>query len=164
MARFSDIFLRWAYFVTGLGSSALIATGLILWSVKRRSGRHIPNRWDLFVERLNAGMIVGLPIAMCAFFHANQLLPVELGARPLAEVRLFFAVWIAMALLSAILPRQRSWVVLTALLAVVAIALSLVNALTTDRGFAHSLRQGDWLMAGFDISFLAGEVLAGALS
>ncbi len=34
-------------------------------------------------------------------------------------------------------------------------ALPLLNAITTDRHLVHSLRAGDWVMGGFDLSALA---------
>jgi len=39
-ARFADPVLRWLYFFSGVGGTLMIATGLILWTVKR--GRQMP--------------------------------------------------------------------------------------------------------------------------
>ena len=160
MARFSDTTLRWAYFIAGLGSAALIATGLVLWTVKRRASRAGLNRWDLLVERLNAGMIVGLPTAMLAFFHANRLLPLDLPQRALMEVRSFFAVWILLTVISALSPRPLVWRIQVALLSAVAIALPFVNMTTTDRGLQNSIAEGNWLMATFDLVILGSGIAA----
>src|SRR5690606_41485603 len=84
VARFADPMLRWEYFAAGLASSAMIATGLTLWIIKRRrrftDQTRIPfGHW--LVERLNLAAIVGLPIAMAAYFWPNRLLPLAVATR-----------------------------------------------------------------------------------
>jgi hypothetical protein len=93
--------------LSGLLGAAMIATGLVLWAVKRRqraekarSGIHSGLR---LVERLNIGAIVGLPVAIGAYFWANRLLPIELAARAQWEAHVLFIVWTLMRLKS--LPR-----------------------------------------------------------
>lgn len=106
MARFADWPLRWTLFGFGLLGSALMATGLLLWSVKRRGEVQrrglAPGRGHRLVERLNLATVAGLPLAMAGLLWASRLLPLELAARPDAELRSFYAVW-GLSLLAAAL-------------------------------------------------------------
>lgn len=158
MARFADPMLRWAYFAAGLASSAMIATGLTLWIIKRRrrftDQTRIPfGHW--LVERLNIAAIVGLPIAMAAYFWANRLLPLDVAARAQLEVRTFFLVWLSTLVVAMLRPADRAWAEVLGSAAFAFGAIPLLNALTTDRHLVASVMQGDWLMAGFDSTMAA---------
>lgn len=154
MVRFADATLRWIVFVVGLAGSAMIATGSIVWVTKRApAGAHIPYGYAL-VERLNVAGIIGLPIAMCALFWANRLLPLHLDDRAIAETRAFFLAWIAMLVLAFVRPRRSIWSDPLWIAVGLFGALPFLNALTTDRHLIASLRDGDALRAGFDLSML----------
>jgi len=65
MAHYVGAWLRWLCFFSGVLGSAMVATGLILWVVKRlpqqrKAGRHFGHR---LVECLNVGAIAGLLVA-----------------------------------------------------------------------------------------------------
>lgn len=158
LGRFSDLHLRWLYFLVSLGGTAMVGTGLVMWTVKRRTKLPDPTRPHLgfhVVERLNIAAIAGLSIAMTAFLWGNRLLPAGIHARSAAEVDLFYWVWAATLLYALVRPAKRAWVELlwiaTALLALLPIA----NALTTSRGLWHSLGAGDWTFAGVDLMLWA---------
>jgi uncharacterized iron-regulated membrane protein len=113
MARFADWPLRWLLFGLGLLGSAMIATGLLLWSVKRaaeeaRRGLARPLGRRL-VDTLNLVAIAGLPLAMAALFYANRLLPLDLAQRPDVELQVFYAVWGLSLPLAAAWPDRRGW-------------------------------------------------------
>lgn len=156
MARFADPLLRWAYFLAGLASTAMIGAGLMVWAVKRRRryADRVPmgHRW---VERLNVASLVGLPIAIASYFWANRLLPVETVDRAAVEVRVFFVAWMLTLAFVAIRPRERAWLEALSIAALSFGALPLLNAVTTDRHLGVSLAARDWLMAGFDLTMLA---------
>ena len=94
-AQFGSAALRWLYFLMGLAASGMIATGLVLWSNKRR--KHHAERPGItryrVVEVLNVATIAGLPVAIAAYFWANRILPLALVDRPLWETRCFFILW-----------------------------------------------------------------------
>ncbi|WBY07156.1 PepSY-associated TM helix domain-containing protein [Sphingomonas sp. 7/4-4] len=92
MARFAPGLLRWLYFLGGAMLTLTIATGLVLWVVKRRERAplSIGNR---LLERLNAGAIAGALLGSVAYLWANRLLPLDLPARADAEVSI--ALWSA---------------------------------------------------------------------
>jgi hypothetical protein len=112
------------------------------------------------VDGLNAGTIAGLFIAVAAFFWANRLVPADLPGRQLWEVRAFFTVW-GLSLVYAFLFQKRKWVDLLTLAAASLALVPVVNALTTSRHLGVSLPAGDWVMAGFDLTCLAGALLLG---
>lgn len=158
MGRFADTVLRWLYFLISLGGTAMVGTGLVLWTVKRRAQLPDPQRPHLgfrLVERLNITAIAGLSVAMAAFFWGNRLLPEGLAARGQAEINLFFLVWGATFLYALVRPAKRAWVELLWLATALLALLPVLSALVTTHPLWHSLAQGNWVFAGFDMTVLA---------
>lgn len=155
---FANTGLRWLYFFSGLLGTAMIATGMILWSLKRRPAQlkkvDGPDFGYRLVESLNLGTVVGLPIAIAAYFWANRLLPVDMANRAQWEVHAMFLVWLACLLCPLLRPVQKGWRELLWVAAVAYAGLPLLNAATTDRSLWHSLQQQDWVFAGIDLTFL----------
>lgn len=144
--------LRWLYFLSGLLGTAMIATGLQLWVVKRRV--RAPSAGQRLVERLNVGVLVGLPLAVAAYFWANRLLP-GMVERAAWERHAMFTVW-ALALVHALWRAPKhAWIEQTAAAGALYLLLPLVNALTTHRHLGITLPQGDWMLAATDLSLLA---------
>jgi uncharacterized iron-regulated membrane protein len=99
MIHFAGAFLRSIFFFLGLLGTALVATGLVLWTVKRRPRQealHGPGRLGFghaLVERLNIAVIAGFPASLATFFWANRLLPLGLENRGDREVTIVFIAW-----------------------------------------------------------------------
>jgi uncharacterized iron-regulated membrane protein len=163
--RFAGALLRWLYFLSGLLGCAMIATGLVLWTVKRRrdqdkrlnAGQSVAFGFRL-VEALNIGSIVGLPMGVAVYFWVNRLIPADFDKRADWEVHALFIAW-GLALLHAgvrlhrakplLVWREQLW------LACAAFALlPVLNLLTTDRHLGVTLPAGDWVLAGFDLTML----------
>jgi len=162
---FAGPFLRWLYFVSGLMGSGMIATGLVLWTVKRGS-RQTSGSCVHAVGRLNAVTIIGLPIGIAAYFWANRLLPVDFEHRATWEAHTLFGSW-AFTLIHAVMrPVKRAWIELPAVASALFFLLPLINALTTDRHLGvtlpHDGLPGDWALAGFDLTALAVGLIFGA--
>ncbi|MCJ2182563.1 PepSY domain-containing protein [Novosphingobium sp. 1949] len=156
--RFADTALRWIYFLFGLTGTAMVGTGLVLWTVKRRQRLPDPARphfgfW--LVERLNIGAIVGVPAAIGAYFLANRLLPINLAERAEGEIHAFFLAWAGVLVWSLVRSPGKAWVETLGATGLLYLALPFVNALTTARGLPASLARGDWLFAGFDLTLCA---------
>jgi len=158
-ANFAGYPLRWLFFGSGLLGAGMVATGLVLWTVKRRQrrekGRAAPDRGLRLVERLNVATIAGLPVAIAAYFWANRLLPVDWPARADWEAHVMFLTWLALFAHAALRPLARAWREQAVLGAAAFALLPLVNALTTERHLGHSIPGGDWVFAGFDLTMLA---------
>ncbi|KQT70241.1 peptidase [Methylobacterium sp. Leaf465] len=162
-AHFAGPALRILFFVCGLMGSAMVATGLVLWSVARlpKAGeRGLPGL--RLVQALNIGAVAGLPAGIAAYFLANRLLPLGLPGRSDGEIAAFFATWGLVTLAALAGPGRRAWgAALTATaglyLAVVAADLALV-----DHGWA-GLLAGQARFVWFDATLLAlAGLFAGA--
>lgn len=112
MGRFADTVTRWLYFIVSLAGTAMVATGLILWTAKRRqklqSSANVPLGLRL-VEHSNVACIAGLSIAMTAYLWGNRLLPVELTQRAAWEIDVFFIVWGITLLHACYRPVKQAW-------------------------------------------------------
>nr|WP_289851827.1 PepSY-associated TM helix domain-containing protein [Marinobacter salexigens] len=163
---FAGPVLRWLYFFSGLLGTGMIATGLLLWAVKRRQRAEraagTENRGLRLVEKLNVGTIVGLPIGIAAYFWANRLLPIGIEGRADWEINALFITWAAMLLYGTLRPTKRAWIEQLSLATIAFALLPLINALTTNSHLGQSLRGGDLVMVGFDLAMLfIGAAFAG---
>jgi hypothetical protein len=156
--RFSGPALRWLYFLSGVGGTVMVASGLVLWTVKRRAKLPDPTRPHFgfrLVERLNIGIIAGAPAGIAIYFLANRLLPLEMAHRADWEINSLFIAWGALFVWTTTRPAKRAWIeALTACAALYAL-VPIVNAFTTTRGLIPSLIASDWVFAGFDLVILA---------
>lgn len=158
LGRFAGPTLRLLYVVAGLAGTAMIATGLVLWLVKRR-----PRRQRL-IEGLNVGAMAGLVIAIAAFFWANRLIPADRAGRDDLEAVVFFATWAVAAVHGVCRPHLRAWTEQLGFAALLYGGLPVLNAATSGRHLGHSVAQGDWMLAGFDLAGLAIGLFLGWLS
>jgi len=156
--------LRWLYFVLGLSSCVMIATGYIYWLETRRK-RHaklgLPG--VRIVEGLTIGSITGIIIATLAFFIANRLLP--LGAsfagveRAALEAWAFYLVWLA-SFAHAWLRPGRAWCEQCWAIAALALLAPVLNWITTGDHLLKTVLEGYWPVAGMDLVLLAGSGVA----
>ncbi len=161
-AHFAGPALRLLYFLCGLMGAAMIASGLVLWSVARLPKPGEPKVFGLrLVQVLNVATVAGLPCAIAAYFLANRLLPLGLGARPQWEAGAFFAVWIAAAVYALARPHRQAWREVLLAGAGLFLAVPIVNAATTGRHPVESAASGDALYLWFDTAML---VLAAVLA
>lgn len=161
---FAGPVLRWLYFASGVAGCGIIATGLILWTAKRRETTHRGGGWHFghaLVDRLNIATIAGLLIALAVYFWANRLLPHGLPHRAAWEVHALFIGWALTFVYASIRPPHAAWVEQCSIGAGLFAALPVLNAVTTDRHLGITLPAGDWALAGFDLTcFTFGVVLA----
>jgi uncharacterized iron-regulated membrane protein len=154
---FAGPMLRWLYLLTGAVGAAMVATGLVLWSAKRRQRLKSTEKADIgleFVERTNVGIIAGLLIAVAAYFWANRLLPVGMEGRADWEVNVMFLTWGALLLHAALRPARKAWVEQWILAALAYGLIPVLNAATTDIHLGATIAAGDWTLASFDLTML----------
>jgi uncharacterized iron-regulated membrane protein len=165
---FAGPFLRILYIFMGFAGTAMIATGLLLWSNKRTRlllERDKELHFGIkLVDCLNLGTIIGLWIAIAAYFWANRLLPADFADRAAWETHAMYLTLAAMLLYPVWRPLKKAWVELLWLAAASYVLLPVVNTLTTERGLFNSIEQGDWIMAGFDLSALATGLVFAAFA
>ncbi|MGF6527796.1 PepSY-associated TM helix domain-containing protein [Variovorax sp. PvP013] len=158
MGRFGDLSLRWLYFAVGLAGTAMVGTGLVMWTVKRRARLARPDRVHVgfwVVERLNVAAIAGLSIAMAAFLWANRLLPAGLAGRADGEIQVFFLAWGAALLHAAFRPVKRAWIEQLWLAAAALALLPVLDAAVASRPLWRSIAEGDGVFAGIDLALWA---------
>lgn len=164
MGHFAGPVLRWLYFVFGVGGTALIGTGLVMWLGKRRlkhaSAGVLPFELRL-VEVLNVASMAGLMLAVVSFFWANRLLPVSFSAREGWEVNIFFIVWGLAVLHAAVRKGAAAWREQLGLGAVLFGGLPVLDGLTAGPYLLAAIEQGHWAMPGLDLTALAVGLFLG---
>jgi len=156
--QFSGPLARWIYFFTGLIGTAMIASGLVLWTTKRKQQQmkkpQGPDFGYRLVEQLNIGTIVGLPIAIAMYFYANRLLPLGMTERADWEANVMFISWALLLIYPAFRPKSKAWLEQLQLAALVFCFMPILNMLTTDKHLGVTIPHGDWNYAGFDLTML----------
>lgn len=155
--RFAGPLLRWLYFGSGLLGCGMIATGLVLWTVKRRQKQLKAGRSDVgfrLVETLNIGTLAGLPVAIAAYFWANRLLPLDIPQRADWEVHCMFITWGLMLLWAGVRTPGKAWVEQLWLASAAFAFVPLLNVLSGGRHLGVSVSAGDWQRAGFELTLL----------
>ncbi|MFP1682795.1 PepSY-associated TM helix domain-containing protein [Alloalcanivorax sp. C16-1] len=162
LARFADPATRWLFFLFGVVGSAMAVTGMLLWVSKRSQqlrGRQ-PGFNLRLVNGLNMAAITGLMTAMAGYFIANRLLPADLAGRESWEIRVFFLTWLATLLHALVRPHRRGWIEQLAALALLWLAVPLVNLATTHSHLFSAIAWRHGALASFDLVCLA--IAAGA--
>lgn len=159
LGRFADWPTRWIYALLGVAGCGMLASGLLLWSVKRRhkQGHSVFGLW--LVDRLNLITLVGFPIALVAFLWLNRLLPASWPSRSEWEIHGLFLVWAAMCLHGCLRPLKAGWREQLGLAGGLLLGLPLINMATTDKGLITSVLHGDWLFISVDLICLSLALL-----
>ena len=146
---FADTFVRWLYFLSGLLGSAMVATGLILWTKKRKEKGSLA-----LVERLNIATIVGLISAIGVYFVANRILALDMPQRAEWEVHLMFISWGTLFIHTFFRSVKRAWIEQLYFGATIFLSLPILSALFTQRPFWLSVTQGDILFVTIELIFI----------
>lgn len=159
--RFATQPVRWLYFISGLMGSIMIATGLILWSQKRKisSLKEGSLLGHQLVDFLNIGFLIGLPIALACFFSANRLLPLELTERANMEIHCFFAGWLLAIIYSVCRGRKRSWKELTRYAGGLFLLLPIFSLFTSPRHLLNYQIEQDLTLLIIEILFIFVGIL-----
>lgn len=151
LAHFAGPALRWTFFLMGAGATALIATGLLLWTEKRRKKYAGPTARSLgfaLAERLNIVFLAGFPVACAAYFWGNRLLPFGTQGRNDAEVQVFLAAWALCLVHPFLRPLHKAWKEQLWLCAGLLLLLPLVD-LATGPYLGNALNFGDTAYLAF---------------
>jgi len=154
-ARGVDLALRWILFMSGIVGTLMIATGLILWCVKRAPQQQ-KQGYKSFgyrtVEVTNIAAIIGLPIACAAYFYANRFIPADMELRLNWEIRSFFIVWLMTLVYSMFRTHRQAWLELLAFATIIFALLPFVNFMTGGQALWNSIANDQWLIASFDLA------------
>lgn len=154
-ARGVDLVLRWLLFISGIVGTLMVATGLILWCVKRAPQQQ-KQGYKSFgyrtVEVTNIAAIIGLPIACAAFFYANRFIPASMELRSNWEIRSFFIVWLITFIYPMFRTHRQAWLELLAVASALYALLPIVNFMTGGQPLWNTVVHGQWMIASFDIA------------
>lgn len=151
--HFAGSHLKALYVVGGLAGTALIGTGLVQWSMKRKQRRNMTPGACIgiaAVGRINLATVIGQPLGLAAYFWANRLLPSDMTNRSAWETHVMFIVWGAAFLYAGLRPQNRAWPEICAAAGAAYGFIPILNVLTTDRHLGVTIAAGDWVLAGFD--------------
>ncbi|MFE1599245.1 PepSY-associated TM helix domain-containing protein [Methylobacterium sp. ID0610] len=150
-AHFAGPALRVLFFLCGLMGCAMVASGLVLWTVARlpKAGQAPGPGWRL-VHSLNVGTVAGLPASVAAYFLANRLLPLDLAGRAEWEIWAFFGTWIATTLAAGLPPPRQAWSGAMRLVAALFAAAAVADVALVGASSAEPLRY-----LAFDAALLA---------
>jgi len=154
-ARGLDLALRWLLFISGVVGTLMIATGLILWCVKRAPQQQKQGYKSFgyrLVEVTNIAAIIGLPVACAAYFYANRFIPADMDMRLNWEIRSFFIVWLLTLLYAMIRSHRQAWLELLMLATGTFALLPIVNFLTGGQAIWNTIMHGQWVIASFDLA------------
>ncbi|MGV0885323.1 PepSY-associated TM helix domain-containing protein [Acinetobacter venetianus] len=155
MATFAQPLLRLAFFCSGILGCLMIASGLLLWSLKRQ----IQNKSNQFhlghylVDRLNIATFIGLPIAMFAYMFANRFLQIT-ETTPNYEIYSFFVVWTLSLIIALFTKKQYLWQSQVAVLGIVAIALPIYDLIYLLNHQLVTDFQSYWAFLRVDLFFI----------
>lgn len=151
--RLAKPLLRWLYFLCGIAGCAMIATGCVMWAkrLRERMKNQSPSVGLKLVEGLNLATLMGLPLATCAFFIANRLLPITIVERADKEILIFFLTWLGVSLFALFKRARRQWLYLARLNALACISVPIVNALTTKGNIVSYLINNQWALFSVDL-------------
>lgn len=163
-AHYANYVIRWFYFLSGIAGCFMIASGLILWTIKRQNRsikaciNHIPFGQRL-VQVLNITAIAGICAALPSLLLANRLLPDMLANRKEWEVRCFFIVWGFSFIYSFLRPHRKAWAELFGLAAICCFSVPIINKLTTNQFLISYILNNNWQLAGVEIIIIIFALL-----
>lgn len=153
-ARGLDLTLRWLLFCSGILGTLMVATGLILWCVKRAPQQQKQGYKSFgyrLVEVTNITVIIGLPLACAGYFYANRLLPVQLETRLDWEINIFLITWLCCLIYAIFRTHRQAWLELLGFATIMFALLPVLNALTGGHPLWLSIAEGQWMIASFDL-------------
>lgn len=160
MMTFAQPFLRVALFFSGILGCAMIASGLLLWSLKRQiqSKKNKLSVGHYLVDRLNMTAFIGLSISILSFlicYRVNAIFNLTIS-----EALVFFAVWSSCFLISLFTSQQYLWksfvkaFILVSILFIIIDAVFLLYYLNISANFSY------WKILRLDFFILIFMVLA----
>ena len=152
---FADPVIRWLYVAGGAAGSAMIATGLVLFTGRRPTE---VSRFPAVAARINTGTVAGLLLACIAYLWGNRLLPVAMEMRSLAEVAVFLAVWL-LAILHGLMVRPAvGWTTQLGLAAALCLLLPVLDLISTGGQAGAALGRGDAVTIGVHLSAIGSGI------
>jgi uncharacterized iron-regulated membrane protein len=173
-AFYGGIAMRLLYFLCGAAGTIMVATGLVMFTTKRRAMAHSPaaRRFYAFVDRMNVASIGGSLFACASYFWALRLLPQSLSdssgssfdvyasirAVPLDqatrtdfELYVFWLAWGVAAVHAFVRVPHKAWTEQFAATAALCVGLPVIGYLVPNCDIGSMIAAGDWKMVAVDL-------------
>lgn len=160
-AHFASPLLRSLYFISGLIGTIMIATGLVLWSIKQKnklSKNQHPPFFLKYVDILNIGTILGLPFSIAIYLWSNKLIPLSMPGRANLEVMIFFICWAITYLYPCIRNVKFAWKDLMLTNSLIYLMLPILYLRSCEVNFLSALENGKTEQLQLDFFLIATGV------
>ncbi len=158
-ARFANYFTRWLLFIAGIMGCVMVASGSILWTIKRAKSQLGLFGYEL-VCGLNVGCITGFCCAVACYFWANRLIPATAMDRDTLEITVFFYAWLIMGIHGLVFRHKLGWLMQLAIASALFLTLPILDSLTSTVSLVSAVVLQDWQRLSFDlISMTIGTLL-----
>ncbi|RKP45051.1 PepSY-associated TM helix domain-containing protein [Pararobbsia silviterrae] len=156
---YGGVAVRWIYFVLGITGAVLVYTGNLLWieARRKRAGDEQPLS-TRHIARATVAVCIGSCAGIAFAFDMALLVPSFDAASVYLTALLGAVVW---SIARAPVIAARDLLVATA---VCSALVPVLDALLTSDNLFHSLRYGDWQLAGIDLAGLAFAALFATLA
>ncbi|CAI3947141.1 PepSY-associated TM region (PiuB) (PUBMED:15124630) [Commensalibacter communis] len=161
-------FFRVIFAIMGIGSSVLIACGLLFYSNRKRNSlismHSIPQQlFYRITEGITIGIIMGTLIAMITLLWSNRLLPAELSTRINWEINCFFISFflvLGVSIMGSILGKIKcTWLNLTFIFSGLCLLLPFLNYIQTAPYFIAAIHNSNYLYLITDaVIFICGII------
>lgn len=154
MMTFAQPFLRIALFISGILGCVMIASGLLLWSLKRQIQKHTQtfHFGHYLVNRLNITALIGLGISILSFLLTYRLNSIF---KPICtETFVFFSAWLVSFILSLFIAKQYLWKIFLKIFIVLGFTLIIVDAIYISEFLVKTAHFSYWKIVRIDISIL----------
>lgn len=162
LAYFAQPFVRLALFFSGILGCVMIASGLLMWSIKRQ----IQNKGEesigqYLVDRLNITFILGLPIAMVSAFYSVRLHSlIDPQIVNISFISCFFSFWTMSFTLALLMPQSKLWISQLLILIILCLILPIFNVIyLVSQDMIHHFTDY-WLFLRIDLVFIILAILA----
>jgi hypothetical protein len=153
--EYGNAWVRWLYFVLGLGGAFLFYSGNLLWIESRRKRRQVQQgRAQIGMAKATVGVCIGVCVAISlAFVAATVLEAGALGKGVEVDAGIqwvCFTSWAACALWAVLRPVARATRELLWAAALATLAVPVAHGAATGWWWWTSAAQGQWVLFGID--------------
>ena len=162
-AFFGGAFLRWLYLICGLAGAATIASGLVMFTIKReqKHGEAGLGSFRWFADRMNVAAVAGPMMASIGYMWAIRLLPAAMAHRTDWEVRSFYLIWLFSLVHAFLRKPARAWTEQLVATAALCLGLPVMGFFIPNSSLVFSFTHHDWVLASVDL--FSASVGAGLL-
>lgn len=158
--EYGNAWVKWMYFLLGLGGAFLFYSGNLLWVESRRKRRQVEQgRAQVNLARATVGVCIGLCVAVSVAFIATQLLELRALSHPVNVAAgigwACFVTWAVCVLWAALRPPIRAAVELLWVAALTTALIPVAHGAATGRWLWTSAAVGHWNLFFVDAVALA---------